>query len=101
MGSLGRMLAEGKGIKVADLKQAITWASKSAKLGNSASQVNLGQTYLHGVGGLVQNYQQAASWLRKGAEQGNRDALQHLTKLQKSGKGPKWLTERAIEKVVR
>tara|TARA_R110002072_G_scaffold42064_19_gene118522 strand:- start:108387 stop:109250 length:864 start_codon:yes stop_codon:yes gene_type:complete len=74
--NLGRMYAEGLGIKRDDERAAelFRWA---ADKGDDTSQYNLGRMYQEGAG-VNQSETEAISWLEKAAAQGFADAQNHL-----------------------
>ena len=69
-----------------DLKQAVNWFQKAAKLGHAAAQYNLGLSYRDG-NGINKDDQQAANWLRKAALQGQATAQSALSVMYAKGQG--------------
>jgi TPR repeat protein len=61
-------------------KQAIALYTKSAILGNSDAQYNLGVLYNNGFG-VKQNQVQAVFWFNQAAERGNKEAIASLTSI--------------------
>ena len=76
-------------------KQAKYWYTKSAELGYSSAQYNLGLIFYYG-GGTEQDYAQAKYWFEKAATQGHADAQSRLGNMYLVGKGVKQNYERAV-----
>lgn len=76
---VGARLAAGRGTQQ-DLKQAVTWYTRSASQGFAQSQYRLGTFFERGLGTKKDNAR-ARIWYRRAAEQGNVKAMHNLAVL--------------------
>ena len=83
--SLGRMYAEGQGVR-RDYPEAAKWFRLAAEQGNASAQQSLGVLYDKGQG-VPKDYQEAMKWFRMAAEQGNASAQQNLSVMYSEGHG--------------
>ena len=61
-------------------RDAITYYTKAAKLGDTSSQCFLGSCYLYGMYGTTKNQELALKWYRRAAKQGNKLAQEQLSR---------------------
>ncbi len=76
MNNIANLYANGLGLD-RDLALAAQWLQKSAEMGDSIGQLQLGMAYEQGQG-VPKDNQKAAFWFEKSALQGDRDAQFNL-----------------------
>ncbi len=69
-----------------DLRKAWEWYGKSAALGNTESQYDIGTLYRDGIG-TKQNFKESAYWFRKAASNGHSLAMVNIAHQFAEGKG--------------
>lgn len=77
--------APNKTVKI-DYQKAVELYKKSAELGNSNAQNNLGYCYFTGHG-VDRDYKEAINWYEKAAKNNHRDALNSLGRCYEAGLG--------------
>jgi TPR repeat protein len=76
-------------------REALQWLVRAAKLGDAASQAELGIRYCEGEG-VRRDYREGLRWYRRAARQGNADALSNIGLMYRVGQGVKRSWPRAL-----
>jgi TPR repeat protein len=90
MAILGNVYLKGWCDVSPDIPAAMSYAKRSASLGNPGGEVLLGLAYMEGFsGGVVRDYERAIYWFKRALEKGNSMAANNLGVMYEEGWGVK------------